>query len=65
MIHLFKRELGKKFDKGKIGVTAENKEKHITLNFDVVVDTYEEWVKLKKRKSSLDSLIDLGSWQVP
>ena len=29
--HLFIRELGKKFDKGKIGVIAENKEKYISF----------------------------------
>ena len=37
--HLFIRE-GKKFDKGKIGVIAENKEKYISFNVDVVVDKY-------------------------
>ena len=35
--HLFIRELGKKFDTGKIGVIAENKEKYITFNVDAVV----------------------------
>ena len=38
--HLFIRELGKKFDKGKIGVIAENKEKYISFSVDVVVDKY-------------------------
>ena len=38
--HLFIRELGNKFDKGKIGVIAENKEKYISFNVDVVVDKY-------------------------
>ena len=31
---LFIRELGKKFNKGKIGVIAENKEKYISFNVD-------------------------------
>ena len=37
--HLFIRELRKKFDTGKIGVIAENKEKYISFNTDVVVDS--------------------------
>ena len=32
-VHLFIRELGKKFDSGSIGVIAENKEKYISLTF--------------------------------
>ena len=35
-------ELGKKFNTGKIGVIAENKEKYISFNFDVVVDSYTD-----------------------
>ena len=65
--HLFIRELGKKFDKGKIGVIAEKKEKYISFNVDVVVDWYEGKIKEKKIQlrfidsirfmvSSLDSL---------
>ena len=30
--HLFIKELGKKFNRDDIGVTAENKEKHISFN---------------------------------
>ena len=47
--HLFIRELGKKFDTGKIGVIAENKEKYISFNVDVVVDTYEEMGEVKEK----------------
>ena len=36
--HLIIRELGKKFDTGEIGVIAENKEKYIGFNVDVMVD---------------------------
>ena len=67
--HFFVRELGKKFDIGKIGVIAENKEKY-SFNVDVVVDSYTDAsgeVKEKKIQlrfidsirfmaSSLDSL---------
>ena len=34
------RELGKKFDTGKVCVIAENKEKYISFHVDVVVDKY-------------------------
>ena len=34
--HLFIRELGKRFNTGKIDVIAENKEKYISFNVDVV-----------------------------
>ena len=61
--HLFIRELGNKFDKGKIGVIAENKEKYISFNVDVVVDKY--WIrKVKKKKINLDLSIVLDSWRV-
>ena len=69
--HLFIRELGKKFDKGKIGVIAENKEKYISFNVDVIIDKYEDISKVKEKKiqlkfidsmrfmaSSLDSLMN-------
>ena len=69
--HLFIRELGKIFDKGKIGVIAENKEKYISFNVDVIVDKYEDLGKVKEKKiqlkfidsmrfmaSSLDSLMN-------
>ena len=52
--HLFIKELGKKFYKGKLGVIAENKEKYISFHVDVVVDWYEnEWGKIKERKIQL------------
>ena len=52
--HLFIRELGKKFDTGKIGVIAESKEKYISFNVDVVVDRYEDELgKIKERKIQL------------
>ena len=40
--HLFIRKLGKKFNTGKIGAIAENKEKYISFNVDVVVDSYTD-----------------------
>ena len=69
--HLFIREPGKKVDKGNIGIIAENKEKYISFNVDVVVDKYvNELGKVKEKKiqirfidsirfmvSSLDSLL--------
>ena len=51
---MFIRELGKKFDKGKIGVIAENKEKYISFQVDVVADKYvDEWGKIKEKKIQL------------
>ena len=51
---MFIRELGKKFDTGKIGVTAENKEKYISFNVDVVVDMYEDASgEIKEKKIQL------------
>ena len=38
--HLFIRKLGKKFNTRKTGVIAENKEKYISFNDDIVVDSY-------------------------
>ena len=56
--HLFIRELGKKFDKGKIGVIAENKEKYISFYVDVVVDKYlDKEGKEKEKKLQLRWLI--------
>ena len=40
-MHLFNRELGKKFESGSIGVIAENKEKCISFNINVAVGEYE------------------------
>ena len=52
--HLFIRELSKKFDTGKIGVIAENKEKYISFTVDVVVDKYlDEKGKEKENKIQL------------
>ena len=39
---MFIRELGNKFNTGKVGVTAENKEKYISSTVDVIVDWYED-----------------------
>ena len=40
--HLFIRQLVKKCEHGSIGVIAKNREKYISFNVDVVVDTYED-----------------------
>ena len=34
--------MGKKFDTGKIGVIAENKEKYSSFNIDVEVESYTD-----------------------
>ena len=39
--HLFIKELGKKFNRGDIGVIAENKEKYISLNVKINVKLAE------------------------
>ena len=52
--HLFIRKLGKKFDTGNIGVTAENKEKYISFYIDVIVDKYlDKEGKEKEKKIQL------------
>ena len=52
--HLFIRELGKKFDKGKIGVIAEIMEKYISFNVNVEVDKYvDDRGKIKEKKIQL------------
>ena len=52
--HLFIRELGKKFDTGKIGVIAENKEKYISFYVNVVVNKYlDKKGKEKEKKIQL------------
>ena len=52
--HLFIRELGKKFYEGKIGVIAENKEKYISFNVDVVVHEYvDDRGKIKEKRIQL------------
>ena len=47
MMHLFIRQLGKKFNSADIGVIAENKEKYISFSVNVVVDKYieQKWKK--------------------
>ena len=61
--HLFIRKLGKKFDKGKIGVIAENKEKYISFNVDVVVDKYldKEGKERKIQLRFIDSMRFMAS----
>ena len=56
--HLFIRELEKKFDTGKIGVIAENKEKYIGLNADVVVDSYTDDSGVVKEKKIQFRFVD-------
>ena len=52
--HLFIRELGKKFDTGEINVIAENKEKYISFNVNIVVGTYKNKEgELKDKKIQL------------
>ena len=56
--HLFIRELGRKFDTGKIDVIAENKDTYISFNVDAVVEKYiDKNGKEMKRKIQL-RLID-------
>ena len=53
-MHLFIGELGKKSNSGSIGVFAENKEKYISFNVNVVVGRYEDmWSRIKKKKIQL------------
>ena len=40
-VHLFIRELGKRFDPGSISVITKNKEKYTSFNANVTVDEYE------------------------
>ena len=62
---LFIRELGKKFNTGKIGVIAENKEKYISFNVDVVVDIYtDDSGEVKEKKIQLRLSIALDSWRL-
>ena len=56
--HLFIRELGKKFDQGKIGVIAENKEKYVSFNVDVLVDKYVDKKGKEKEKKIQLRFID-------
>ena len=51
--HLFIRELGKRFNTGKISVIAENKEKNISFNVNVIIDTYEVGGEVKEKKIQL------------
>ena len=40
-VHLFIRELGKKFDSGSIGIIAENKEKYISFTVNITAYKHE------------------------
>ena len=40
-VHLFIRELGKKFKSGSVSIIAENKEKHISFNISISVNKYK------------------------
>ena len=51
-------ELGKKFDTGKISVIAENKEKYIGFNVDVLVDKYVDKNGKEKEKKIQLRFID-------
>ena len=52
--HLFISELGKKFDMGKVGIIAENKEKYISFNIDIVVDSHTDNLgEVKEKKIQL------------
>ena len=61
---MFITELGKKFDTGKIGVIAENKENHISFTVNVVLNSYTDTSDKVKKKFNLDLSIALDSWQV-
>ena len=43
---------------------AENKEKYISFNVDVIVDTYEELGEVKKGISNLDLSVELDLWRL-
>ena len=63
--HLFIRKLGKKFDTGKIGVIARNKEKYISCNVDVIVDSYtDNSSDVEEKEIQLRSIQRRDSWQV-
>ena len=48
------RESGKKFNTGKIGAITENKEKYVSFNVDVVVDSHtDDSGKVKEKKIQL------------
>ena len=55
---LFIRELGKKFNKVKVSVIAENKEKYISFNTDVDVDSYKDYSGEVKEKKIQHRFID-------
>ena len=57
--HLSIRELGKKFDTGKIDVVAENKEKYVSFDVDdVAVDSYTDDSGEDKEKTIQLRIID-------
>ena len=46
--------MGKEFDSGSISVIAENKEKYISFNTDVIVGRYEDmWDRTKEKNIQL------------
>ena len=57
--YLFIRELGNKFDTGKVSVIAENKEEYISFTIDVSVDSYTDASgEVKHKKIQLSRFID-------
>ena len=57
-MHLFIRELGKKFDYGSISVIAENKEKYISLYVYVATGKYKTSFGKKKQIARWLQFID-------
>ena len=57
-MHLFIRELGKKFDSESISVNAENKKKYISCNVSVSVDEYKTPLGKKKQITRWLQFID-------
>ena len=57
-VHLFIRELGKKFNPGPISVIAENKEKYISFDVNVAVGQYKTRLGKKKQIMRWSQFID-------
>ena len=52
--HLFIRELGKKFNKSRIGIISENKKKYVSFIDNVIGDAYKNTCsKIKEKKIQL------------
>ena len=64
-MHLFIRELGKKFDSGSVGVIAENLKKYISFNVRISVDEYKtplgETKQIKRQLWFIDSIRFMAS----